>query len=124
MARIPAPCRVGRRTRATALGYVAAAGAGALVVGAMDHPDPGTAVLHLATFPGSVVVGIAAWCLAGLLDVAPSTSDAEPGLLGRMLPFVLGAVVNTLLVWGAVAFGRTVAGELREHRRHRSRGGA
>ncbi|MGW1136274.1 hypothetical protein [Streptomyces zhihengii] len=116
-------CRLGRRARAAVLGYAALAGAGALVVGAMGHPDQGTAYLHLATFPGSVVVGIGAFVLAAFLDVAPSTSDAQPGVFGQMLPFVLGAVVNALLVWGVVAFARVVAGELREHRRYRGRTG-
>lgn len=117
-------CRLGRRAWAAVLAYTALAGVGALVVGAMGHPDPGTALLHLATFPGSVLVGIGAFVLAAVLDVAPSTSDADPGAFGRMLPFVLGAVVNALLVWGAVAFARVVAAELREHRRYRGRTGA
>ncbi|QNP66168.1 hypothetical protein [Streptomyces genisteinicus] len=121
MDRTRTPRRGRLLARVAALGYVAFAAVGGLLAGAADQPDSATAFLHLATFPGSVAVGIAAFASAALLDVEPSFSDADPGVFGVMLPFALGASLNVLLVWGAAAFGCRVAGELREHRRFRGR---
>jgi hypothetical protein len=91
--------------------------AGALVAGHLGRPDPATAALHLATFPGSVLVAILfLYILAPAVGAEPGTADQEPSALDLVTPFALGALANVLLLWGAVACTRAVVRELRRGR--------
>ncbi|MFJ6632551.1 hypothetical protein ACIQMR_14285 [Streptomyces sp. NPDC091376] len=107
------PTRTGRTSRLGRLlaigygGFVATAGLARAFAGA--RPDGFLTLLHLSTFPGSVLVTIALLYPLALLD--PET-DPDPDATGN--PFAsaalvtAGAAVNVLLVHGIVRLVRAL----------------
>jgi hypothetical protein len=106
-------CGKGAKASAAYVGVVALA---ALVHGIAGAPDDWSAYLALATWPGSALVTVAAFCLAAATG-AVDTADTAPGPPFLLLPLTLGALVNVLLVRGACAFARHFVREARHSRR-------
>ncbi|MFD5766519.1 hypothetical protein ACFWIN_11940 [Streptomyces sp. NPDC127049] len=101
--------RVGRLLAFGYVGVVAAAGLARAFAGA--RPDGFLGLLHLSTFPGSVLVSVGA--LYPLAPLGPET-DPDPDATGN--PFAsaalvtAGAAVNALLVYGVVRLARALRG--------------
>ncbi|MBT2439500.1 hypothetical protein J7E93_05050 [Streptomyces sp. ISL-36] len=102
--------------------YVGATAVAGLVLVLTDGSPDRLAVLHLLSFPGSAVVTVLLYLTSALFGPAdpPADQATEPGIaLGSLVPVVGGALVNVLLIRGAVGFVRVFLRERAATRRAR-----
>ncbi|GGQ03984.1 hypothetical protein [Streptomyces roseolilacinus] len=100
-----------------AAGYVGVVAALALAHGAAGAPEGWSALLSLVTFPGSVLVALAAfYLLPALVGGGVDLSDETVGPLDFLPQYAGGALVNVLLAWGVCAFVRHFVREARRSR--------
>ncbi|MFF3288075.1 hypothetical protein [Streptomyces sp. NPDC003023] len=105
-----------RRTRALGALYVGLVAVAAVVSEFAGRPEALSFVLALATFPGGAVLVVLVLLSAALSGAAESGQE-DPGvsLLAPLL-HAGGALLNFLMLWGAVVFARHFLHEARRSR--------
>lgn len=105
------------RGRQIAVGYIGLVLAVALANEIAGHPSALDATMTLISFPGSILVLILVLYPLNLL-FGDDSFDAESGFsLLTPLFHGAGALVNVLIVWGALTFVRHLRTEYRRSRR-------
>ncbi|MFJ9106819.1 hypothetical protein [Streptomyces sp. NPDC102283] len=106
-----------RTARRFAAGYVGLALAVALADEIAGHPSALDATTTLMSFPGTILVLVAVvYPLVLLLGDSSGTEETGFSLLAPLFQGA-GALVNVLILWGAIAFVRHFRNEARRSRR-------